>query len=111
MRVDDLSGNKDKSWHLVDCGKLPTPYDVDTFSESIDPEKDLVIFHQSKFSERNGKRLRDEYADSYEYIFTTESVPKSIPEALSRRKAVKKKIAARNRRRQVGELTIGSVTK
>lgn len=111
MRVDDLSGNKDKSWHLVDCGKLPTPYDVDTFSESIDPEKDLVVFHQSKFSERNGKRLRDEYADSYEYIFTTESVPKSIPEALSRRKAVKKKIAARNRRRQVGELTIGSVTK
>ncbi len=111
MKVDDLAGNKDKTWHLVDCGKLPTPYDVDVFSESIDPEKDLVLFHQSTFSERNGKRLRDSYADAYEYIFTTESVPKTVLEAASRRKAVKKKIKARNLRRQTGDLNIESVTK
>lgn len=111
LRVDDLAGNKEKAWHLIDCGKLPTPYDVDIFSESVDADSDLVVFHQSGFSERIGKRFREAYADSFEYIFTTESVPKTIAEAISKKKSVKKKVRERNRKRQVSELNIGSVTK
>ncbi|MBQ6388058.1 MAG: CDP-glycerol glycerophosphotransferase family protein [Mogibacterium sp.] len=111
MVVTDLSVNKDKAWHLVDCGKLATPFDVDVFAESIDPDNDLVVFHQSHISERIGKRIRDDYADAFEYIFTTESVPKTIGEALIKTKAAKKAVRQRNRKRQVGELNIASSTK
>ena len=111
MRVEDLSGNADKAWHLVDCGRMKTAEDVDEFSQTVDPDKDLVLFHQSYFTDRTGGRLRDEYSDAYEFIFTTEAVPKTYREALSRKKDVKKKVAARNRKRQVGDLNIESVTK
>ncbi|MBR7087803.1 MAG: CDP-glycerol glycerophosphotransferase family protein, partial [Mogibacterium sp.] len=112
MRVDDLACNKDKAWHLIDCPDVPTPEELDILSESIDPEKDLLLFHQSKFPAKNSRRFREAYTDAYEFIFTTEAAPKTYAEALSRKnKSVKAKVSARNRRRQVGDLNIESVTR
>ena len=112
MRIEDLSSNKDREWNLIDCPDIQNPDELDELSACIDPDKDLVVFHQSKFSARNSRRFREAYTDAYEYIFTTESVPKTYTEALRKKdKRVKKAVSARNRRRQAGELNIASASR
>lgn len=111
LRTEDLSRNREREWRLIDCPKLPSPLDIDTFAASVDPDRDLVVFHQQDFSERNSRRFRECYRDSFNYIFTTESVPTTVREAFSDRRAVRQAVDRRNRRRQAGELNIGSYEK
>lgn len=111
LRIDDYGANRERKWNVIDCPKLSTPFDVDYFSETIDPEHDLVVFHQGDFTENSSKQLKDEYFDSYEYVFTTKAVPNTIREALSRDRSVKAGVKERELKREIGEIKPASYKK
>lgn len=110
LLIRDYSTNLEKKWNIVRYSGNRTPQDIEAFSESLNPNTDLAIFHSSAFDVKMSKTMHDKYADSYNYIFATNSIPMTYSEIIRKRfsKTIRKDLYLRDEKRIAGDLTIAS---
>lgn len=109
VRVEDYSRNAETPRRVIDCPRLANVEELDELASSVGKE-DVVVFHQSTFSDRISRHMQDNYKNSFDYIFTTEAVPRTYTEAMSKSSKTKKAVKERNLRRQAGLLNVSSST-
>ena len=105
MVIEDRSFLSEKPWTVINCKDMPGSAEMDSLARETG-ENDLVVFHQSKFSSRAGDRLKELYDGNFPYVFTTEAVPQTEAEAMSRSSSVRAEVKQRNLTRQVGRMNV-----
>lgn len=106
--IEDRSYKKEKKWNLLDVPSLPTPFDLDSVSRTID-ENTIAIFHQAHFGPKTGSRMLELYDGKYPYVFTTESIPQTYAESFSPNRKIKDLVRGRNTKRQVGNVSVDTI--
>ena len=104
MKVEDYSFNKEKPRRIVNVPKVPNRLDLDAIVREVE-DSDVVVFHQAGFDAKTGERFKELYDGQFPYVFTTEAVPQTMSEAMSKSNRTRAEVKARNLKRQVGGLT------
>lgn len=108
LPVTDMSANLERRWSIVHAEKIKNAAGVDRAMEEADPERELVVFARKNFGPGLSSYLYDNYLERDNFLFTVNSVPRTVREDVLSRvsKKTKKKIHGRDLARCFGRIGI-----
>lgn len=109
--IEDYASNAALSRDIIDCKAIKSTDDLDAVHNQIDKFCGLALFYQSDFTPELSQYMHDNYANAFDYIFSTKSVPISYSERLSKKAEVKKAVRDRDLKRRIGGLEVASIQK
>ena len=78
--IEDYARNAQREWHAFYPKKQRHIADIKTICMTADPENEIVVFNKNTFTEDMSAFLHDNYRDAFQYMFTIDSVPRTIAE-------------------------------
>ena len=113
LDVSDMSHNAGRRWNIVHAEKINSADGIDRVMAGVDPANDIAIFARKNFTPELSSYMYDNYLEAANYVFTVNSVPRTIGEDLCMKlnKKVKKSVHERDLRRCFGSITIDSEIK
>ena len=111
--VQDYSANMQREWHAFYPRSQRRMEDLRTICKTVDPQKEIVVFKRNVFTEEMSAYLSDNYHDSFQYVFTINSCPRTFAEDVESKKSSKvaKALEQRDRKRIFGPLNIVGKTR
>ncbi len=108
LQVEDKSSNASRHFNVVHAEKVKTAEGVDRIMAETDPGKDLVVFARKNFGPELSSHLYDNYLDRSNFLFTVNSVPRTVREDILQKfdKKIKKEIHNRDLKRCFGSIVI-----
>lgn len=102
--VIDYSGNKEKTWTLVDVSPQKSYSHLNGIFLSSSPD-DLIVLNRTGFGPGKSAHVYDNYLD-YTFIFRTRTTPRTYIEDVTRRfwPPAQRRLDARERQRLLGDL-------
>lgn len=108
MPVIDYKENRNKKLTAVWAPGIKTPEALKGLAETVDPEKEIVLFEKRFFKPQLSSYLHDNYRDNFDYLFITKTLPRTVFEEILRKKSqnVEKKLRKREWRRLFSDLNV-----
>lgn len=108
MPVIDYTANKKKKVTAVWAPGIRTPEALKGLAETVDKDKEIVLFEKRFFKPKLSSYLHDNYRDSFDYLFITKTLPRTYLEEVVRKKSTRleKKLRKREWRRLFSELNV-----
>ena len=109
IQVQDYASNGQKPRNIFHPGGIKTIEDLNSVAACTDKDADVVVFHVSPFTVRLNTALYENYNDSFDYVFVTNTMARTYLEEFFRRfsERTNERLAERERRRILPGLTLG----
>lgn len=108
MPVTDYAQNKKKKRHAVLAPNIKTPQALEGLAKTVCKEKEIVIFEKRFFTPELSSFLYDHYRDSFDYIFITRTLPRTVLEEIrsKKNKSIQNVLQNREVKRCFSELNV-----
>ena len=99
MPVIDYSKNKEKKRRIVWAPAVKSEAAINGLAATVDKDREIVVFEKRFFNPELSSFFHDNYADSFDYIFITKTLPRTPLEDLRKNKS--ERVARRLRKRDI----------
>ena len=110
MPVTDYAHNKKNKKYAVLAPNIKTSQALEGLAKTVCKEKEIVIFEKRFFKPELSSFLYDHYRDSFDYIFITRTLPRTVWEEIrsKRSKSIQSVLQNREVKRCFSELNVSS---
>ncbi|MCD7894806.1 MAG: CDP-glycerol glycerophosphotransferase family protein [Erysipelotrichaceae bacterium] len=108
LNIIDYSKNRDVYHKVIYPSSTKTTIAIDTISKIVKNDTDIVVFKKNNFSPAISSYLYNNYKNSYDFMFATQTLPRTLLEDLLKRfnKSTQEKLHNREIKRLFGDLNI-----
>lgn len=112
MEIEDYSSNLDRKWTVLDAENVRTPQQLDYAASQVKGDSILMLAKRN-FNPKMSSYMYENYLDSFNYVFTVKSVPRTYAEDIAMRlsRKVRHTVEKRNIKRCFGNLNVTEVRK